>query len=121
MSYKWGTNGNDLNWDMVTFLNEFIEEIEIAIHEGEAELDDDGYPTDEWYMGMSDSNPTYIYYPGEQLDIQSILATSDKIDNHVDWYIVHDTNSNFVSLVGSVPDEYLTEEYIQERNEAENE
>jgi hypothetical protein len=121
MSYKWGTNGNDLDWDSVTCLNQFIEEIEIAIHEGEAELGEDGYPTDDWYMSMSDGNPTYIYYPGKEIDIQELLTTGKKLNDLLDWFIVHDTNGNFVTLVGDVPDDYLTEEYIQERKEAEEE
>lgn len=120
MSYKWGMNGNDLNWDSMMSLNYFTEELEIAIFEGEAELDEDGYVTDEYHMAVSDSNPTMIYYDGEELDIQQILKDGKKLDDMLDWYIVHDTNGNFVNFVGEVPDEYLTEEYIQERNEAED-
>lgn len=119
MSYKWGTNGNDLNWDAMQFLDYFIEELEIAIFEGEAEFDEDGCVSDEYYQGISDSNPTYIYYDSnEKIDIQEILRQGKKIDEILDWYIVHDTNDNFVKLVGEVPDEYLTEDYIKERDEA---
>lgn len=121
MSYKWGTNGNDLDWDAMMFLNSFMEDLELAIFNGEIELDEDGYVPEDVYEGYSDSNPTVIYYKGEELDIQEILKNGEKIDKYLDWYIVHDTNGNFVSLVGDVPDEYLTEDYINERNEAENE
>lgn len=119
MSYKWGTNGNDLNWEMIEFLNMLNEDLELAIFRGEAELDEDGEVTEKFYQDMQDSNPTMIYYAGEQHNIQEILKKGEKLDNYVDWYIVHDTNDNFVTLVGNVPDEYLTESYIHERNEAE--
>jgi hypothetical protein len=119
MSYRYGLNGNDINWDEMMFLNCFIEEEELAIHDGEAELDEDGYVTDDYHMGVMDGNPTMIYYSGEQLDIQKILNEGNTIDNYLDWYIVHDTNDNFVTFVGNVPDKYLTEEYIKDRDEAE--
>jgi hypothetical protein len=118
MSYRYGLNGNDIDWSEMEFLNSFIEELELAIFEGEAELDEDGYVTDEYYEGVSDSNPTYIYYKGD-IDVQSILIDGKKIDDYLDWYIIHDTNDNFVTFIGDVPDKYLTEEYIAERNEAE--
>jgi hypothetical protein len=124
MSYKYGTNGNDLNWDMVMFLHTYTEELELAIFNGEAELDEDGNVTDQFYEGLADSNPTVVYYKskdGKELDIQNLLANGEKIDNYCEWYIVHDTNDNFVNLVGEVPDDYLREEYIAERNEAEGE
>jgi hypothetical protein len=120
MSYRRGANGNDLHWDSVTFLNYFIEDVELAIFNGEAELYEDGCVTDDFYENVSDSNPTYIYYKGD-LDIQKILKNGEKIDEYLDWYIIHDTNDNFVTLVGDVPDYYLTEEYIQERSEAQKE
>lgn len=120
MSYRYGLNGNDLDWDAMMYLNHFCEELELAIFEGDANLDEDGYPTEEWYQGMQDSNPTMIYYKGD-IDVQEVLQKDEKIDQYLDWYIIHDTNDNFVTFVGDVPDDYLTEEYIQERNEAEAE
>jgi hypothetical protein len=118
MGYRYGLNGNDLNWDAMMFLDSFIEELELAIFEGEAELNEDGYVTDDFHMGITDSNPTYIYYEGD-IDVQGILSEGKKIDDYLDWYIIHDSNNNFVTFIGNVPDEYLTAEYIAERNEAE--
>lgn len=122
MSYRYGLNGNDLDWDSMMFLKSFTEEVELAIFNGEAELDEDGNVTDQWYDSMMDGNPTHIFYKADQdLDIQQILKDGKKIDEYLDWYIIHDTNDNFVTFIGEVPDDYLTEEYIKERNEAEGE
>lgn len=122
MSYKWGLNGNDLEWDSMMFLKNFIEEIELAIFNNEVDKDEDGNISDEWYDSMMNCNPTYIYYDDvKELDIQQILKDGKKIDEYLDWYIIHDTNDNFVTFVGNVPDDYLKEEYIKERNEAEGE
>lgn len=119
MSYRYGLNGNDLNWDEMMYLNNFIEDLELAIFNGEVELDEDGYVSEEDHTAFSDSNPTVIYYKGEELDIQNILKEGKKIDEYLDWYIIHDTNDNFVTFVGDVPNDYLAEEYIKERDENE--
>lgn len=120
MSYRYGLNGNDLDWDAMMFLKSFVMDLERAIFEGEVELDEDGYVSDSDYEGYMDGNPTMVYYQAdEDLDIQSILKERRTIDDYIDWYIIHDTNGNFVTFVGDVPDKYLTEEYIQERDEAE--
>lgn len=121
MSYRYGLNGNDLDWDAMMFLHSFMEEVEISIHNNEAELDEDGNITDSWYEGICNSNPTYIYYGGEELNIQDLLDSGKKMGDYKDWFIVHDSNDNFVTFVGDVPDKYLTEEYIKERDEAEAE
>lgn len=119
MSYKYGINGNDLNWDEMMFLNSFIEELELDIFNGKIKLDEDGYAPEGVYEGYSDSNPTMIYYDGEEINIQAMLKDGKKIDDYINWYIIHDTNDNFVSLIGDVPDKYLVDEYIAERNEYE--
>jgi hypothetical protein len=121
MSYRYGLNGNDLNWDEIQFLNCFYEDLELALHRGEIELDEDGNIPDDVIDGVIDGNPTMIYYKGDILDIQQLLSEDKKLDDVLDWFIVHDTNGNFVYFVGDVPDDYLTEEYIKERNEAEGE
>lgn len=64
-------------------------------------------------------NGTVIYYPGDHIDVQALLREGKKLDNCVPWYIAQDTNSNFVSLRGDVPDKYLMEHYLRDRNEAE--
>lgn len=119
MSYRYGLNGNDLNWDSMMFLNHFYEELELDIFNKEIELDEDGYIPEGVIESYMDGNPTMIYYKGEELDIQKVLEEGKKIDAYLDWYIIHDTNGNFVTFIGDVPDEYLTEEYIKERDEAE--
>lgn len=120
MSVKYGLNGNDLDWDSVMFLKSFIPQLEIAIYEGEAELDDDGYVTDSYYEGISDSNPSVVYYKNdEEVDIQQILKDGKIIEDIVDWGIVHDTNGNFVYTFGNVPDYIFTDDYIKERDEQE--
>lgn len=120
MSYKWGLNGNDLDWDSMMFLRYFNEDLELALFRGEIELDEDGNIPDDVYESYDDGNPTTIYYKAdEDLDIQQILTDGKKIDEYLDWYIIYDSNGNFVTFVGDVPDDYLTEEYINERNEAE--
>lgn len=115
MSYLYGVNGNDLDWESVVFLENHVEELELAIFEGEVELDEEGNIADEFYEGVMDSNPTMIYYK-EKIDIQQILKNGKLIDDYVAWHIIHDTNGNFVTLVGDVPDDYLTNEYIKERD-----
>lgn len=109
MIYKF-LNGNDLNWDEMMSLNYFVEDIEIAIFNGEAETDEDGNIASDYYDGMMDGNPTVIYYDGEDINIQNILESGDKLINHLDWFIVHDTNDNFVTFEGDVPKKYLLQE-----------
>lgn len=122
MSYRYGLNGNDINWDEMMFLNSFVEDLELAIFNGEVELDEDGYVSDEDHMAFGDSNPTVVYYKADKdLDIQELLKNGEKIDNYVEWYLVHDTNDNFVTAVGDVPEKYFTEEYLAEKAEAEGE
>lgn len=119
MSVKYGVNGNDLDWESMEGLNSFILELEQAIATGEAEFDDDGSITDEYYQGVMDGNPRIAYYDGEGIDIQKIINEGNTIEDYIEWAIIHDTNGNFVTLIGNVPDEFFTEEYIRERNEAE--
>jgi hypothetical protein len=119
MSYKYGLNGNDIEWSEMEFLNQFYEEIELDIFNGEIELDEYGDIPEGLFESYLDGNPTMIYYSGDRLDIQKVLAEGKKIDEYLDWYIIHDTNDNFVTFVGDVPDKYLTEQYIAERDEAE--
>lgn len=120
MSYKYGLNGNDLNWDSMMFLKSFCDDLEMAVFNGDVKLDEDGYVSDSDYEGYMDSNPTIIYYKSDDdLDIQQILNDGKKIDDYIDWYIIHDTNGNFVYTVGDVPEEYFTEEYLTEKAEAE--
>lgn len=118
MSYKWGVNGNDLEWSAIEELNSFLPELEVAIFEEEAEFDQYGNVTDEYYEGISDSNPTVVYYKGN-INIQRMLKEGKKIEDLADWFIIHDTNGNHVTLVGDVPDDYLTEDYIKDRNKEE--
>lgn len=110
-----GLSGNDLNWESVVFLENHVEELELAIFEGEVELDEDGSISDEFYESIMYSNPTMIYYK-QEVNIQQMLKEGKLLDDCVDWYIIHDTNGNFVTLVGNVPDDYLTDEYIKERD-----
>ena len=119
MSYKYGLNGNDLNWDAMMFLESFVEEFEISIFNKEVELNEDGEVEDGVYESFMDGNPTIVYYKGETLDIQKILKDDKQLEDYLEWYIAHDTNGNFVYFQGDVPDEYLTEEYIKERDEEE--
>lgn len=119
MSYKWGLNGNDLNWDAVTCLNSFILELELAIMDGTAELDEDGNVSDSFYMGIQDSNPTVVYYPGNEVSFAEVKNSGKHLLDFVPWFLNHDTNTNFVQAVGEVPDEYYTEEYLKEKREAE--
>lgn len=116
MSYKFGLNGNDLNWDKVTCLNSMTLELEQAILEGVAELDEDGNVTDQYYQSVSDMNPTIIYYSGEVVELKDVKESDKPFLEFVPWFLIHDTNDNSVQFEGDIPDEYLTDEYIQERD-----
>ena len=120
MSYRFGLNGNDLNWEMFEFLPHFVPELEYAIINGEAELDEDGNITDEYYQGVMDGNPRMVYYKAEkELNLAEIVEAGEHLEEHVEFAIIHDTNDNFVSLIGEVPDDYFTEQYLEEKAEAE--
>ncbi|ATO48614.1 hypothetical protein P4V86_03665 [Brevibacillus laterosporus] len=119
MSYKYGLNGNDLNWDAVTCLNSFTLELEQAILHGEAELDDEGNVTDRYYQSVSDMNPTIVYYPGDAIEFKDVAGSGKNFLEFVPWFLTHDTNSDFVQANGEVPDEYYTEEYLKDKREAE--
>ena len=111
---KFNTNGNDINWDEVLNLNNYVEDLELGIFNGDIVLEADGRVSDFDWEGIHDSNPTIVYYKAEQdINIQQLLNNRDTIDNHVDWYIVHDTNGNHVTLIGNVPHEYLTEDFVE--------
>jgi len=131
MSYKYGTNGNDLNWDAVIFLNEVCQECAIQEYELREELKEvvkqysydwenhEDYINDLVYDIIESwecTGHTKIYYPGHALDINLLLEGGKKINDVTPWHIAHDTNSNFVDLVGPVPDDYLTDDYIRDRN-----
>lgn len=121
MSYKWGINGNDIEWSMLEGANFFILELERAILDGEAELDEEGYVTEEFHMAVSDSNPTWVYYGDKEIDPQEFLSSGKHITEVTDWAIVHHTNDNGIDLLGAVSDDYLTEEYRRDRDEHEGE
>lgn len=125
MSYKWGLNGNDLNWEAVQFLNSYCPICAEAYNDTTLKGDDmydlldedctcDEHHEEEiyceghvlYYTELSESHFLSVYNGGIPL----------KED---EWIIKHDTNDNWVRLIGQVPDEYLTEDYINERNEAE--
>lgn len=115
---KSGLNGNNLEWSEFDFLQSFIPQLEEDILNGEAELDEDGNVTDEYYESVTNSNPTYIYYKGD-INVQEVFKSDEPLHEVLDWYIIHDTNGNFVSTVGDVPDKYFTDDYLEEIKEKE--
>lgn len=129
MSYKYGTNGNDLNWEAVQCLNWYCldcEDIKFEIKQSILKTVDQYIPVfgyvkdriddlvDEIMRNVECEGHTHIYCQ-ENLDLQQLLVEGKTLDEVCEWYIVHDTNGNFVGLVGDVPDDYLTEEYLEER------
>lgn len=130
MSFRYGTNGNDLNWDAVMSLYEYCltcEEIRFGLREKIRAVLEEYFVLDlddeiENFVDnlMCDyaicEGHERIYSPVE-IDFSELVREGKTIDEVTPWYIWHDTNSNFVHLIGDVPDEYLTEEYIRERNE----
>lgn len=129
MSYKYGTNGNDLNWDAIMELYDYCldcEELKQELKENILKALDpyfffnleekvDNF-IDDLMCEYECSNHTHIYSPVE-IDFELLYREGKTIEDITSWYIVHDTNGNFVTLVGDVPDDYLTEEYIRERDE----
>lgn len=114
MSYRYDANGNDLNWESVLCLGNHVEELELAIFNGTVELDKEGFMKDDFYEQVMDSNPTMIYYNNE-IDIQQMLKDGKLLDDYVEWCIIHNTNNNSVTLIGDVPNDYFTENYLNER------
>lgn len=102
MSKKYGTNMNDLDLDMIDCLNEFCLDCAPELVRGEdpESLLCEGHCT--------------VYYPDDQLDVAEFVKSGKSLKDVVDWYILHDTNTNFVSLVGDVPLEYLTADYVND-------
>lgn len=128
MSYKYGINGYDLNWENVESLEDYcfdcMKEMVRNNLNSLAELPED----------YECQNHTHVYFEHKTVSTEPYVTTAMQFEEWVkkivnggakpltevlDWYIVHDTNTNFVELYGEVPDEYLTEEYRKERDEAE--
>jgi hypothetical protein len=127
MSYKYGINGNDLNWEAIEFLNTYcpicIEHYNNITLKGDDMYDllDDDCTNDEPYHEEIMCEGHILYYTRLE-ESQFLNAYSGTIPLKDDeWVIKHDTNDNFIRLVGNVPDEYLTEQYIQERDNANKE
>lgn len=121
MSYKYGTNGYDLNWDAVICLNEICLDCEAYIFEQEkiaSKYQEECLKEDcafDRELEHICENHTLVYYPGESLDIQKMLKAGKKLEDCLPWFIVHDTNTNFVGTFGNVPDKYFTDEYLEEK------
>lgn len=135
MSYKYGLNGNDLNWDEVLTLNEFCVECSENLHELEKDLyntlKQHGFDNDftrdiidqcveEYNYHRECEGHTHCYFAktDEEYTTEDIIKAGG-IEKLADYGLFHDTNGNFVSTFGNVPDRFFTEEYIKERDEAE--
>lgn len=130
MSYRYGTNGNDLNWESVDSLYQYCLTCEEFVYELKQKIKNviEEYfgCIDDWLINnfVDDLMETHsvceghvwVYSPIE-INFEKLLKEGKTIESTVPWCIYHDTNSNFVELYGEVPDEYLTEEYIKERDE----
>ncbi len=127
MSYKWGLNGNDLNWEAIEFLKIHcpicIEHYNNMTLKGDDMYDllDEDCTNDEPYQEEVMCDGHVLYYTElEESHFLSVYSGAIPLKDD-EWIIKQDTNDNFVRLIGQVPDEYLTEEYIKDRNEAEGE
>jgi hypothetical protein len=131
MSYKYGTNGNDLDWSAVECLNsycvecrqvvrEFVEEVrELCERYGFSDFETDNLTStaeDSIRSEVHCEGHTIIYSPLDGDDFWDMFAGKKSFPGQ-EWHIVHNTNNNFVDLIGDVPDEYLTKEYRAERDE----
>ena len=144
MSYKWGMNGNDLNWEAIEFLKihcascleyykdkvckydcedsaEYIDFICAGcgdecnctspyIHDGKNYCEECVY-AEQYCEGHT------LYYTNINKERFLELHHGAKLKEG-EWLIWQDTNSNFAGFIGEVPDEYLTEDYIEERDKA---
>jgi len=102
------TNGNHLNWENMEGLPHFCEHCEKAIYNGEMPMDEEG--NIDWDEVQCDGHAT-IYLPHDSnIDPQELLIKGETLEQHVKWYIWHDTNGNHVTLVGNVPTNYYLED-----------
>lgn len=129
MSFRYGTNGNDLNWDMVMSLYQYCltcEEIKFEIKQKIKAIVEEYFTRADNLIDsfINELMSEHAYCEGHiwlyspvKLDFDKLIQEGRTIEEIVPWAIFHDTNNNFVSLYGDVPDDYLTPEYIQERDE----
>lgn len=129
MSYKYGTNGNDVNWDAVESLHMYCldcisQEVELKtdlqqvmrkyhINRAGASAVMDAAMEALVHTGECCGH-THVYCPSG-VNLQLLFRRGRKLETVVPWYILHDTNGNFVKFVGHVPDEYMSEDYKAER------
>ena len=139
MSYKYGLNGNDLNWDMILTvgMSEFCVECEENLHYAiicvkdelsmlgflDAESADDILEiiSNDFYDHTACDGHTTCYYRADSEYTTEEIIQAGGIEKLAEYGIFHDTNDNFVDTFGDVPNSIFTEKYIAERNEAEAE
>lgn len=139
MSYKYGLNGNDLNWDAIICggMNEFCVECEENLHNAitrvkdelsmlgfiDAESADDILEiiSNDFYDKTECDGHTTCYYKSDRDFTTEEIIRAGGIEKLAEYGIFHDTNDNLVGTFGDVPDSIFTEKYIAERDETEAE
>ncbi len=139
MSYAYGLNGNDIDWEAIESMAgiyEYCMECDKAIHaikqsvkdvlnSSNHKFDDESI---EQILDLVEERFTfdneceghrrcYYYHSGSSFTIAHIIAAGG-IQKLAMWGIIHDTNGNFVSTFGKVPDKIFTTDYLEERDEA---
>lgn len=123
----YGTNGSDLNWDLVGSLYshclDCMEAEERFSRSLIRFLKDNGL-TDQAIKYIADdaleacreqlecTGHRILYSPLDKDNFWDMYYGRKKFNK--DWYIIHDTNTNFVTLVNNVPAGYLTKRYLEE-------
>jgi len=134
MSYKYGLNGNDLDWDMILtggmgdFCVQCKESIYNILESVKCDLSADFFSKDsidtildcvqeEFYNnGSCDGHITCYYKSDKDFTAEEIIKAGG-IEKLAEYGIFHDTNDNLVSTFGDVPDSIFTERYIAERDQ----
>jgi len=138
MSYKYGLNGNDLNWDAIITggFGEFCIECSDNLYRIEENvkcaLDSDFFTEgqidtiidtvrEEFYYQNDCDGHTRCYYRADSEYTTEEIIQAGGIEKLAEYGIFHDTNDNFVDAFGEVPDSIFTEKYIAERDGVEAE
>ena len=126
MSYRYGLNANDLNWDVVAYLDETCldcpeaedeiwNHVETAIARALDNYMSDAYRTAErWIKVLKEQDP---YPVSEEIVCENhvIKYTGQDDDGH-EFAIYVDGNTNSVDTEGDVPDECFEADYLAERD-----
>ena len=131
MSFKYGTNGNDLNWDNILELYEYCLECDTNVADFKNNLVaylEDYLPneavdevvelaSEHYDYNLQCEGHTHVYSNLDKEEFWAMYRGKNRFSDG-NWFIVRNTNYNSVDLIGNVPDKYLTEEYLAERAEA---